>query len=227
MRVLIIEDNPKMASAVEQGLREQGYAVASADNGEDGEHIAATEEFDVIILDLMLPDCDGVDVCRRLRKRGITTPLLMLTALSSTQDKVAGLDAGADDYLAKPFDFDELLARVRALLRRCDDGEGATLVYGPLKIDLAKRVVHRGEDNIVLTSKEFALLEYFVRNPERVLSRTTIGQHVWDMNFEPTSNVIDVYLSTLRRKVDKPYETQLLHTIIGSGYMLSESKPAN
>lgn len=226
MRVLVIEDNPKMASAVEQGLREQGYSVSVTDNGEDGEHFAVTEEFDVVILDLMLPDCDGVELCRRMRKRGVATPILMLTALASTQDKVAGLDAGADDYLAKPFDFDELLARVRALLRRCEDTEAASLEFGPLKLDLAKRTVHRGEDVISLTTKEFALLEYFMRNPERVLSRSTIGQHVWDMNFEPTSNVIDVYLSTLRRKVDKPYDTAMLHTVIGSGYMLSQTPPA-
>ena len=225
MRILIIEDNPKMAAAIEQGLVEQGYSADVAHTGFEGEEAAGSEPYDVIVLDLMLPDRDGVDVCRNLRRRGVMTPILMLTALSGTQDKVSGLEAGADDYLTKPFEFEELIARVRAMLRRGKAGESSVLRFDDIELDLTKRVVRRAGQDIRLSAKEFALLEYFVRNSEHVLTRTAIGEHVWDMDFEPASNVIDVYVSTLRRKIDKGFEKPLIHTVIGAGYVLSGQKP--
>lgn len=218
MRVLIIEDNPKMAAAIERGLEEHGYAVDVFHTGFDGEEAAAGEAYDIVILDLMLPDRDGVEVCRNLRRRRIATPILMLTALSSTDDKVAGLDAGADDYLAKPFEFEELLARLRALLRRGEASEGRTLRVGDLELDLYDRRAKRGELAFELSNKEFALLQYLMRNPNRVLSRAQIGEKVWDMNFEASSNVIDVYVSALRKKVDRGFDVRLIHTIKNAGY---------
>jgi two-component system copper resistance phosphate regulon response regulator CusR len=225
MRTLVIEDNPKMAAAIAQGLKEQGYAVDTFHTGFEGEEAAALSPYDVIVLDLMLPDRDGMDVCRALRRRGVKTPILILSAISATSDKVAGLNAGADDFLAKPFEFDELIARVRALLRRGQATEAAVLRVGDVELDLAKRNVKRAGQLIQLTSKEFALLEYFMRNVDRVLTRTQIGEHVWDMNFDTSSNVIDVYVSMLRRKIDKEFESPLIHTIIGTGYMFSSHRP--
>lgn len=218
MRVLIIEDNPKMAAAIQRGLREHGYAADACHCGFEGEELAVSEPYDLVILDLMLPDRDGVDVCRNLRRREVGRPVLMLTALSSTDDKVAGLDAGADDYLTKPFEFEELLARVRALLRRGEASEGRTLSMEDLELDLYTRVARRGEAEHELSNKEFGLLEYLMRNPNRVLTRTQIAEKVWDMNFEPGSNVIDVYISSLRKKVDRGFERELIHTIKGAGY---------
>jgi len=225
MRLLVIEDNPKMAALIKKGLAEQGYAVDVAHSGHDGEFMATGEAYDAVILDLMLPDQDGLIVCRNLRRRGVHTPVLMLTALSTTQDKVTGLDAGADDYLTKPFEFDELVARLRALLRRGQGQEAANLKFEDIELDLLKRTATRAGQKIRLTAKEFALLEYFLRHPNRVLSRTSIGEHVWDMNFEPDSNVIDVYVSMLRRRIDKGFEPTLIHTVIGAGYMLSADPP--
>lgn len=218
MRLLVIEDNPKMAAAVERGLTEHGFSVDVSRTGHDGEDMAAVEGYDAVILDLMLPDHDGLKLCQNLRRRGVHTPVLMLTALSGTRDKVVGLEAGADDYLTKPFDFDELVARVRALLRRSTHAGTTFLQYDDVEMDLARRRVTRGQKTLDLTRKEFALLEYFMRNPERVLTRSSIGEHVWDMNFDPMSNVIDVYVSMLRRKLDKPFDHTLIHTEIGSGY---------
>jgi DNA-binding response OmpR family regulator len=218
MRVLIIEDNPKMAGAIQRGLRDHGYAVEVCHSGFEGEDLAAVEKFDVILLDLMLPDRDGVDVCRNLRRRCVDTPVLMLTALSGTDDKVAGLDAGADDYLTKPFEFEELLARIRALLRRGEASEGRHLRCEDLELDLYTRRAKRGETEHELSNKEFALLEYLMRNPNRVLSRTQIAESVWDMNFEPESNVIDVYVSSLRKKLDRGFDKELIHTVKGAGY---------
>lgn len=225
MRVLVVEDNPKIAGLVEEGLKSQGYAVDKVETGRAGEGKAAEQSYDLIILDIMLPDEDGVEVCRNLRRRGVKTPILMLTALSTTLDKVAGLDAGADDYLTKPFEFDELLARVRALLRRGEAQEAAVLRFEDLEMDLVHRTVARGTQRIKLTTKEFALLEYLMRNPERVLSRAAIGEHVWDMNFDNDSNVIDVYISMLRRKIDRDFSKPVIHTIIGTGYVLSATDP--
>ncbi len=223
MRILIVEDNPRMAGVIRKGLVENGYAVDLAAGGHVAEEMGAGQPYDAIILDVMLPDQDGVQACANLRRRGIKTPILMLTALSSTADKVKGLDAGADDYLTKPFEFDELLARLRALLRRGQGGQTARLTFADLEMDLIERKVTRSGQRIKLTAKEFALLEYFLRNPHRVLTRTSIGEHVWDMNFESDSNVIDVYVSMLRRKVDRGFERTLIHTEIGVGYVLSEA----
>jgi DNA-binding response OmpR family regulator len=220
MRILLIEDNPKMSRFIAQGLVELGYGVEAAPSGAAGEAIAVDHPFDLIILDVMLPDGDGIQVCRSLRRRMVRAPILMLTALSTTADKVTGLNAGADDYLTKPFEFDELVARIHALLRRGRATESAVLRYEDLEMDLQKRSVKRGDQRIRLTAREFALLEYFMRNPERVLTRTRIGEHVWDMNFDGDSNVIDVYVSMVRRKVDRGFGKRLIHTVIGSGYVM-------
>jgi two-component system copper resistance phosphate regulon response regulator CusR len=225
MRILVVEDNPKMARFIQQGLSEHGYAVDAAATGTEGEQLAATEPYDLIVLDVMLPDQDGVLTCRNLRRRGRATPILMLTALSSTGDKVKGLDAGADDYLTKPFEFDEFLARVRALLRRGQAQEASNLRFADLELDLLTRTVARAGQKIKLTAKEFAMLECFMRSPNRVLSRTAIAERVWDMNFDSDSNVIDVYVSMLRRKIDREFDRRLLHTVVGTGYILSLEAP--
>lgn len=220
MRVLVIEDNPKMASAIKKGLQEHGFAADSSGTGTDGEHLAASGVYDLILLDLLLPDRDGVEVCRNLRRRGISAKVLMLTALNSTLDKIKGLDSGADDYLTKPFEFDELLARMRALLRRGDASEARHLRHEDLELDLFTRMAKRDGRTIELSNKEFSLLEYLMRNPNRVLSRTQIGEKVWDMNFEGGSNVVDVYISSLRRKLDHGQIPELIHTFRGVGYRL-------
>lgn len=225
MRILVVEDNPKLASAIKQGMLAQGYAVDTSDSGYEAEESIVATPYDAIVLDLMLPDRDGIELCRSLRRRGVGTPILMLTALSSTQNKVNGLDAGADDYLSKPFEFDELVARIRALLRRGSATESTVLRFEDVELDLLKRSASRAGTPIRLTSKEFALLEYFVRNSHRMLSRTQIGEHVWDMNFEAGSNVIDVYVSALRRKIDKGFDKPLIHTKVGFGYVMSEEPP--
>jgi DNA-binding response OmpR family regulator len=218
MRILIIEDNPKMASAIQKGLQSHGYAADVAHSGFEGEDQAVANEYDLLILDLMLPDRDGVDVCRNLRRRCVDTPVIMLTALSGTDDKVAGLDAGADDYITKPFEFDELLARIRAMLRRGEASEGRMLECDNLTLDLYTRVAKRGDIEHELSNKEYGLLEYLMRNPNRVLSRAQITEKVWDMNYEPGSNVIDVYISSLRKKIDRGFEHELIHTVKGAGY---------
>lgn len=218
MRALVIEDNPKMAMAIQSGLQEHGMAVDISHTGYEGEELAASEPYDAIVLDLMLPDRDGVEVCRNLRRRGVQAPVLMLTALSGTQDKVNGLDAGADDYLAKPFEFEELLARLRALMRRGQASESRVLRCDDLELDLYSHVATRAGEKIELSNREFALLECLMRNENRVLSRIQIGEKVWDMNFEPTSNVIDVYISALRKKIDRGFDRPLIHTIKGAGY---------
>lgn len=226
MRFLVVEDNPRLADHVRRVLEEQSYEVNVTASGREAEEKLARESFDLIILDIMLPDYDGVQLCRNLRRRKIATPILMLTVLSSTKDKVEGLNAGADDYLAKPFESEEFLARVRALLRRAQASEGSVLSFEDLEMDLLKRTVSRGGTPIELTAKEFALLEYFLRNPDRVLTRTNIGERVWGLLFEEESNVIEVYVSRLRRKIEKGFDRPFLHTIIGTGYMLSSSRPA-
>ena len=227
MRVLVVEDNPKLASAIQQGLREHGYNVDVSHTGFEGEEMAAEEPYDLVILDRMLPDRDGIEVCRNLRQRKLATPVILLTALSGTNDKVTGLDAGADDYLTKPFEFEELLARIRALFRRGQATEATKLRYGDLELDLIRRTVSRGSKKLQLSAKEFTLLEFLVRNPDRVLDRTTIAQKVWDMNYEPSSNVIDVYISTLRKKVDRGHERPLIQTVIGMGYRFGDPEGAN
>lgn len=218
MRILVIEDNPKMGAGLQRGLREHGYAADLALTGCEGEDLAATDIYDLIILDVMLPDRDGIEVCKNLRRRAVKTKILLLTALNSTEDKVVGLDAGADDYLAKPFELDELLARVRALLRRGTATESRLLRCEDLELDLYSRLAKRGGQSFELSNKEFSLLEYLMRNPNRVLTRTQIEEKVWDMNFQPTSNVVDVYVSSLRKKVDQGFDPELIHTVKGVGY---------
>lgn len=221
MRVLVVEDQRKMGRFIQQGLGEAGYSVDLAETGQGGEMLASENEYDLIILDVMLPDQNGLDTARHLRNDGFEKPILMLTALSGTKDKVAGLDSGADDYLTKPFEFDELLARVRALLRRqTSGGVGSVLRFEDIEMDLVKRKARRGEAELTLTQKEFALLEYFLRNPERPLTRTAIAEHVWDARFDSDSNVIDVYINMLRKKVDQPFPMKLIHTVVGVGYVL-------
>jgi DNA-binding response OmpR family regulator len=224
MRILAVEDQAKMAAFLKQGLVEVGYAVDVAESGLSAETLAAENEYDLIILDVMLPDQNGIDTARHIRRDGFAGPILMLTALNTTKDKVNGLDAGADDYLTKPYSFDELLARVRALLRRNNAGGGHSLLkYAELELDLIHRRVKRGGTEISLTAKEFSLLEYLMRNPERPLGRVSIAEHVWDIHFDSDSNVIDVYINLLRKKVDAPFGKKLIHTVVGVGYVLKEN----
>lgn len=223
MRILVVEDQKKMANFVRRGLTEAGYSVDSAESGSAAEALCAENPYDLVILDVMLPDQNGFDTARHLRSDGYEGPILMLTALAGTKDKVHGLDAGADDYLTKPFVFEELLARVRALLRRKGSMDvQSTLRFADLEMDLrARRVVRQGKE-IALTPKEFSLLEYFLRNPNRPISRTEISEHVWDINFDNESNVIDVYVNMLRKKVDHPFSGKLIHTVVGSGYVIRQ-----
>lgn len=225
MQVLLIEDNAKMLEILRQGLSENGYSADAFMNAQEGEESAYLKQYDVIVLDRMLPDKDGLEVCRSLRNRGVKTPILMLTGLSAVDERVSGLNAGADDYLGKPFSFEELVARIRALMRRGEAGEAARLRYADVEIDLVKRAVTRAGQPIKLRNKEYELLEFFMRRHDRVLQRTTIAEHVWDMNYDLGSNVIDVYVAALRRKLDKDFETKLIHTIIGVGYMFSTEGP--
>lgn len=220
MRILVIEDNPKLAHSLREGLEGQSYSVDVCLLGYEGEERALIEDYDLILLDLMLPDRDGLEVCRNLRRSQVDTPIVVLTALGQTSQKVAGLDAGADDYMTKPFEFEELYARVRALLRRNRASEGDRLKVADLELDLHRRRALRDEEAINLSTREFALLEFLMRNPERVLDRITIVEKVWDMRDEPTSNVVDVYISQLRRKIDREFEPKLIHTVIGAGYRL-------
>lgn len=221
MRILVIEDEKKTARFVKQGLEEAGYVVELAESASAGLTMAANSEFDLVLLDVMLPDGNGMDVARQLRNEGFHGFVLMLTALASTKDKVRGLDSGADDYLPKPFEFDELLARVRALLRR-KEGGSSVLSFEDLQMDLIHRKVKRGTTEIELTQKEFALLEFFLRNANRPLSRTEIGENVWDVHFDNESNVIDVYVRHLRKKIDEPFATRMIHTLTGFGYVLKK-----
>lgn len=220
MRILVVEDERKVASFIKKGLEEEGYAVDVAADGEEGLVMALTRVHDLIILDIRLPRMDGLRVLQALRQDDVTTPVLLLTVRATIEDKVLGLDAGADDYLTKPFAFQELVARVRALLRRRTDAEPTLLHIGDLTLDPARRTVTRGGEKIDLTPREFALLDYFMRNPGRVLTRTMIAEHVWDYSFDTSTNVIDVYVNYLRKKVDAGREPKLLHTMRGVGYVL-------
>jgi heavy metal response regulator len=220
VRILVVEDERKVASFIKKGLEEEGYAVDVAADGEEGLVMALTRVHDLIILDIRLPRRDGLRVLQALRHDGVTAPVLLLTVRATIEDKVLGLDAGADDYLTKPFAFQELVARVRALLRRRAEGEPTVLHIGDLTLDPARRTVTRGDEKIDLTPREFALLDYFMRNPGRVLTRTMIAEHVWDYSFDTSTNVIDVYVNYLRKKVDAGREPKLLHTMRGVGYVL-------
>jgi two-component system, OmpR family, response regulator len=220
MRVLVVEDELKMASLLRRGLVEEGYAADVARTGTDALWMAQATEYDAIVLDLMLPGIDGVEVCRRLRRAEVWSPVLMLTARDAVDDRVAGLDAGADDYLPKPFSFAELLARLRALVRRGAAERPAVLEVGDLRLDPATREVRRGETEIQLSAKEFALLETFMRRPGQVLSRLLLLEHAWDFAYENRSNVVDVYVRYLRDKVDRPFGRESLETVRGAGYRL-------
>jgi two-component system OmpR family response regulator len=220
MRILVVEDELKMASLLRRGLAEEGHAVDVARTGDDALWMAGAAEYDAIVLDLMLPGMDGIEVCRRVRESGVWVPVLMLTARDAVDDRVAGLDAGADDYLAKPFSFAELLARLRALVRRGGVERPAVLEVGDLRLDPATRQVWRGPTEIKLSAKEFALLETFMRRPGQVLSRYQLLEHAWDYGYENRSNVVDVYVRYLRDKVDRPFERDSLETVRGAGYRL-------
>jgi heavy metal response regulator len=224
MRILLVEDDKKVASFIHKGLEEEGYAVDVAPDGEAGLFMGLDRLHDLIILDVMLPKKPGFQVLRELRQAKVVTPVLLLTARDTVEDKVQGLDAGADDYLTKPFAFAELLARVRALLRRRADARSPQLQLADLVLDPATRSVTRGGQPITLTNREFALLEYFLRNSGRVLSRAMIAEHVWDYDFDSGTNVIDVYVNYLRKKLDAGREPKLLHTVRGAGYVLKESR---
>jgi two-component system OmpR family response regulator len=220
VRLLVVEDAVRMARLLERGLREEGYAVDTAPNGEDAVWFGTENPYDAIVLDLVLPDLDGFEVCRRLRAAGQWAPVLMLTARDAVEDRVRGLDAGADDYLTKPFALPELLARLRALVRRGPHERPPVLVVDDLTLDPASRLVRRGDQTVSLTPKEFALLEYFMRHPGEVLTRTRLIEHVWDFAFEGDSNVVEVYVRYLREKIDRPFKRQSLETVRGIGYRL-------
>ncbi len=229
MRILVVDDEPKMAHLLRRGLVEHGAVVEVATTGEEAVAVAADGGFDVILLDVMLPDVEGFEVCRRLRTARVWTPVLMLTARTAVRDRIRGLDAGADDYLAKPFALDELLARIRALGRRGVVERPTALSLGDLHLDPGTRRVFRGDREIELSAKEMALLEVFLRRPEQVLTRDQLLDHAWDVAFESRSNVVDVYVRYLREKIDRPFGRSSLQTVRGIGYRLtaSESRPAD
>ncbi|OFZ78882.1 MAG: DNA-binding response regulator [Bdellovibrionales bacterium RIFOXYD1_FULL_53_11] len=220
MRILVVDDEKKMVMFLKKGLVEAGYSVDVAQSVSSADALQGANDYDLILLDVMLPDGNGFDAARKFRSDGYAGQILLLTAMSSTKDKVRGLDSGADDYLTKPFSFDELLARVRALLRRSGTAQSPMLEYGVIKMDLVKRVVRIGSDDAALTAKEFALLEYFLRNADRPVSRTELSEHVWDIHFDPGSNVIDVYINNLRKKIAQHTKNKYIHTVVGVGYAL-------
>jgi DNA-binding response OmpR family regulator len=220
MRVLVVEDNRRLNNSLKNSLAEDGYAVDPAYTGPEGQELAEITPYDAIVLDIMLPGKDGIEVCRSLRRQHINTPIIMLTAKDTVEDRVQGLDSGADDYLVKPFALNELRARLRALLRRDANEKSSVITVADLTLDTAAHKVERGGNIIELTSKEFALLEYFMRNPNRLITREMVETHVWNYDFEGTSNVVDVYVRRLRRKIDDPYPVKLFETVRGAGYRL-------
>jgi DNA-binding response OmpR family regulator len=222
MRILLVEDEPAIAQFIQQGLTEAGYAVDVVVDGHDGLDYALAAEYDVLVLDIMVPGMSGLVLLRELRRLGQKTPTLMLTARDGVEDRVAGLDAGADDYLIKPFAFSELLARVRSLLRRPPLQMGTVLQLADLQLDTARHEVQRNGRLLELSPREYAILEYLLRHPQQVLTRTQIGEHVWNFDFFNESNVVDVYIGYLRRKIELPGETPLIHTVRGVGYRLGE-----
>lgn len=222
MRLLVVEDEASIAQFVRQGLSESGYAVDVVGDGKEGLDYALAADYDAIVLDILLPGMDGLRLLRELRNRGIQTPVLLLTARDAIEDRVQGLDAGADDYLVKPFAFPELLARLRALQRRPPLQAGTVLQVADLTMDVVRRQVRRAGRAIELTAREFALLEYLLRHANQVLTRTQIAEHVWDFDFYNESNVVDVYIGYLRRKLDRGFDRPLLHTMRGVGYRLGE-----
>jgi len=224
VRVLVVEDEERLAALLRRGLAEEGHGVDLAGDGEEALDWVDVAAYDAIVLDVMLPGIDGLEVCRRLRRGRVQTPILLLTARDAVPDRVAGLDAGADDYLVKPFAFAELAARLRALVRRPAETTGTGLEVGDLRLDPATRRVWRGDVEVALPNKEFRILEYLMRNPNRVLTRTMIADHVWDYDFPNVTNVIDVHIRSLRRKLDAPYPGRLIQTVRGAGYRLVERR---
>src|SRR5450631_1636522 len=222
MKILVVEDEKKVAGFIKRGLEEDDYAVTVAHDGVEGLKQALTGEYSLAILDVMIPKKDGLTVVKELREAGSQIPVLMLTARGTTEEIVSGLEAGSDDYLTKPFAFAELMARVRALLRRSEQDRGAEIHFADLKLDPVSHKVWRSGTEIDLTAKEYGLLEYLVRNPNTVLSRAMIAEHVWDYAFDSFTNIIDVYVNYLRKKVDKNFATKLIHTVRGQGYILRE-----
>ena len=224
MRILVIEDDRKTSEFIVKGLKESGFAVDSADNGQDGLVQAAAYDYDLMVVDLMLPKIGGLDVIGSIRKEKANLPIIILSAKHSTDDKIKGLNLGADDYLTKPFAFNELLARIHALLRRSSSvSDATTLAFRDLEINLLTREARRGGKLIELQQKEFSLLEYMLRNRQRVITRTMILEHVWDMNFDPSTNIVDVLVCRLREKIDKDCDEKLIHTVRGAGYVLKAS----
>ncbi|HXL81606.1 MAG TPA: response regulator transcription factor [Pyrinomonadaceae bacterium] len=221
MRILLVEDDPRIARFVAKGLREHAFAVDLAGNGDEALYKSSINDYDAIILDVMMPGRDGFSVCRELRATGSVVPVIMLTARDTVQDRITGLDIGADDYLTKPFAVTELLARLRALMRRGHVVRPATIQIADLLLDTRAQRATRAERELELTSKEYALLEYLAREHGRVVSRAEIAEHVWDENFDPLTNLIDVHINRLRRKVDNGFSTRLIHTRRGAGYMLA------
>ena len=225
MRILLIEDDVKIASFIIKGFKAQGYAVDHAADGEEGLHLAVTEPYDAAIVDLMLPRLDGMTVIERMRGARVTTPVIILSAKSTVEDRVAGLQKGSDDYLLKPFAFSELLARVQALIRRASGtGEATRLQVADLYLDLITREVARRGEKVELQPLEFSLLEYLMRNADRVVSKTMIIEHVWDYNFDPMTNVVEARISRLRDKIDRPFPEKLIHTVRGVGYVLKKTE---
>ncbi len=223
MRILLVEDDPQMARIIRRGLAENAYAVDAVSAGEDALYRAGLADYDAIVLDVMIPPPDGLEVCRRLRAEGAATPILMLTARDAIADRVGGLDAGADDYLVKPFQFEELLARLRALLRRRGAPDAPVVSVGGLELDTRSHRVRVEGQPIALTTKEYALLEYLARNAGRIVGRAEIADHVWDEEFDPFSNLIEVYVNRLRRNLEKVTPRKLIHTVRGAGYMLEDA----
>jgi heavy metal response regulator len=222
MRILIIEDEKKVASFIKKGLEEEYFVADIAGDGKEGLKLATSEEYDIIIMDIMLPYMDGITLIKEIRKREILTPVLMLTVNDSVKDKVEGLDAGADDYLTKPFAFEELIARLRALLRRNENSKTSKLIVGDLVLDLQSHRVFRNNQEIILTPKEYSILEYLMRNSKKVVSRTKLIEHVYDYHFDTETNIIDVYINKVRSKIDNNFEKPLIHTIRGIGYVLKD-----
>ena len=220
MRILLVEDDTSVASFITKGLQEEHYAVDAATDGEEGLFMATTVPYDLLILDVMVPKMNGLTLCRRVREKGLTTPILLLTALDAIDDRVTGLDTGADDYLTKPFAFPELLARLRALLRRGNVQPSTRLTAADLELDPIAHRVWRAGQEILLTNKEYALLEYLLRNANRVLTRTSIIEHVWDIHYDSMTNIVDVHIRSLRSKLDRDYSPPLIHTVRGVGYVL-------
>ncbi len=224
MRLLVVEDNQQISAMLVRGLSEEGYVVDACSDGEEAVYRASVGQYDLIILDLGLPRRDGISVCQEMRRQGVSAGILMLTARDTLRDKISGLDAGADDYLSKPFEFEEVLARLRSLLRR--GGSVSTLTFADLSLEPAKHRVTRNGTTLELSAREYTLLEYFMRHPEEILSRTRIAEAVWEGETGLDSNVVDVYVSYLRAKVDKPFQTTLIHTVRGMGYVLRQPRVA-